>query len=461
MGGGAQRVYEGAGAHLLSVAVSPGGDLLAAVGENGTAVLFDVARGAIRQRLEGHTGDVTDVAFNPEGAWLVTGGDDRQIIRWSLPTADAPAEQLQAWEAPGAVHSVAVSPDGRLLATGGMDNAVSLWKAETGELVHRLQGHESLIAPNGGLAFSPSGHSLASASYDRTARVWDVQTGKSLRIFGGHSDVVTGVVFAGDDSQIATISGQNDRRAALWDVGSDIATRVLAGHANGVFGVGYVARGVQPEAANVSGQEARPLLVTSSFDRTLRIWDTETGVTLRIFEGHLSGVNRLALHTANEPGAKAQLFSASHDGTVRRWDMAPLQHQRLLDVPGEAKAAAIAPDGMQVAVGFDDGSIRLYELPVGRLVDEVEDAHGATIKRLVFNADGGSLASAGFDNNTKLWSVSGDGELTAQQTFTGHHAHVHGVAFSPDGKTLATASYDGSVGSFQGRGQGRGAILRC
>ena len=163
--------------------------LLAAVGENGTVVLFDVESGAIRQRLEGHTGDVNDVAFHPEGAWLVTGGDDGQIIRWSLPTDDAPAEQLQAWEAPAAVWSVAVSPDGRLLATGGTDNDISLWKAETGELVRRLEGHEDAIAPSGGLAFSPSGQRLASASYDRTARVWDVETGESLQIFRGHSDV--------------------------------------------------------------------------------------------------------------------------------------------------------------------------------------------------------------------------------------------------------------------------------
>ena len=197
MGGGAQQVYEGAGAHLFSVAVSPDGELLAAVGENGTVVLFDVASGAIRQRLEGHSGDVRDVAFHPEGAWLVTGGDDGQIIRWSLPTADAPAKQLQAWEAPAAVQSVAVSPDGRLLATGGTDNDISLWKAETGELVRRLKGHEEAIAPSGGLAFSPSGQRLASASYDRTARVWDVKTGESLQIFRGHSDDVTGVVFAG------------------------------------------------------------------------------------------------------------------------------------------------------------------------------------------------------------------------------------------------------------------------
>src|SRR5262249_55597967 len=97
MGGGAQQVYEGAGVPLFAVAVSPDGRLLAAAGENGTVVLFDVENGALRQRLEGHSHseDVDDIVFHPQGAWLASAGEDRQIIRWSLPSGDAPAKQLQ------------------------------------------------------------------------------------------------------------------------------------------------------------------------------------------------------------------------------------------------------------------------------------------------------------------------------------------------------------------------------
>ena len=119
LGGEARQVYEGAGAPLFAVAVSPDGRLLAAVGESGTVVLFDAESGALRQHLEGHEDTVKDVVFHPQGAWLASAGNDRQIIRWSLPSGDAPAAQLQAWEAPAQVWSLAVSPDGRLLASGG------------------------------------------------------------------------------------------------------------------------------------------------------------------------------------------------------------------------------------------------------------------------------------------------------------------------------------------------------
>jgi WD40 repeat protein len=449
MGGAPQQVYEGAGAVLKGVAVSPDGGLLATVGENGTVVLFDVASGAIRQRFAGHSGTVYDVAFHPEGAWLVTGGEDGKIIRWSPPTADAPAEQLKAWDAPAAVWSVAVSPDGGLLATGGTDNGISLWNAETGELVRRLEGHEAEIAEFAGLAFSPSGRRLASASYDGTARIWNVETGETVQTFRGHSDAVSGIVFAIDDSQVATTSGPADRRALLWGVESGRPVRVFAGHANALFGIGYLAGGAQPDPATGASQETPSLLVTGSFDRTLRVWDTDTGITRRVLEGHSAGVTGIAMHTPKKPGAATQVFSASNDGTVRRWDVAPLPHQHLLDLPSEPFAGAIAPDGTRVAVGFFDGSLRVYALPEGRLVGEVEHAHDDVIVRLVFDAERAVLGSASRDKSAKLWSVGGDGRLTAQQTFTGHNDLIHAVAFSSDGKMLATASYDGRVGLFK------------
>ncbi len=142
------------------------------------------------------------------------------------------------------------------------------------------------------------------------------------------------------------------------------------------------------------------------------------------------------------------MFRASNDGTVRRWDIAPLPMQQLVDLPGPAKAAALAPNGQYVAVGFDSGAVRLYTLPDMRLVGEQEKAHSSDVKRLSFNAAGTLLASASHDKTAKLWAVAPDGTLTAQQTFSGHTGSVHALAFSPDGTLLATASYDGRIGLF-------------
>ena len=181
-------------------------------------------------------------------------------------------------------------------------------------------------------------------------------------------------------------------------------------------------------------------------DRTLRLWDTASGVTLRVFQGHQPGVTNVAVKDEH-------LYSASNDGTVRRWSLQPQPAFTVIDLPGEPASAAITPDGSRVAVGFADGGLRLYALPDGRLLWEKAEAHKNDINRLAFSPDGQQLASASHDKTVKLWQTS-DGQLV--QTFSGHRESVYAIAFSPDSRSLATASYDGQLGLFRiGEEQGR------
>ena len=276
--------------------------------------------------------------------------------------------------------------------------------------------------------------------------MWDVQAGEPLQVLKGHNDYVSRVAFSPDEKNVVTSSG--DKRLILWQVDTGQPLQVFHGHQNAVAGVGFVPRHPQADPAPTGDKGDAPLLVSASHDRTLWVWDTESGVTLRVLQGHSAGALKIAVHAAPGTGQGVQVFSASNDGTVRRWDITPLPSQRLVDLPGPASSAAIAPDGIYVAVGFDSGALRLYALPDMRMVREEEEAHERDIQRLSFNTDGTLLASASFDNTAKLWAVAPDGTPTARQTFSGHTNAVHGLAFSPDGTLLATASYDGGIGLF-------------
>jgi WD40 repeat protein/energy-coupling factor transporter ATP-binding protein EcfA2 len=422
MGGTAEQVYEGAGAPLKRVAVSSDGRLLAAVGEKGTVVLFDAESGKLLRRLDGHTETVKSAVFHPQGDWLATAGDDRRILFWFLPAG----EKLREWQAPDQVKRLALSPDGKRLAGAGTDHNVTLWDVSTGEVLQTLKGHTRAIH---GLAFSPDGNLLASAAYDNTARLWDLRTGEVRYVLQGHTDRVEFVAFSPDGQWLATSSA--DKHVRLWDVESGQAIALLQGHQNAVLGLTFVDSG---------------RLVSASMDRTLRLWDTASGVTLRVFQGHQISVSDVAVKDEH-------LYSASNDGTVRRWSLQPQPAFTVIDLPGKPYSAAIAPNGSRVAVGFADGGLRLYALPDSRLLWEKAGAHKKGISRLAFSPDGQQLASASMDNTMKLWQTS-DGQLV--QTFSGHSRSVYAVAFSPDGQTLATASYDGQLGLFRiGEEQGR------
>lgn len=430
MGGEADKVYAGAGAALAGgVAVSPDGRLIAAAGERATLVIFDATSGRLLRRLEGHdakasdTGSVRAIAFGPSGDGLYSGGDDGRIIRWSMPAG----EKLGEWTTGGDVRGLAVSPDGRQLANGGMSGTITLRSLPDGNPVCQLEGHVGTIADSTkSLTYTRDGKRLASASYDKTARIWDVETGKTLHVFNGHNERVTGVAFTNDGELLATSSG--DRRIVLWHTGTGEPVRVLTGHQNVVFGIGFTEDGQQ--------------LLSASRDNTLRLWDVNSGVTRRVFQGHEASLWSVVLHGD-------RIYTAANDGTVRRWALGtPGQSAWATD---EAAAAAIAPRERWMAVGLASGALRLYALPGGEPLGEVDDAHGRDVNRIAFTPDGRLLATGGHDNKAKIWEVSESARsaprLSLRHTID-HSSAVNTVAFSPDGSRLATASYDGRIGLF-------------
>jgi WD40 repeat protein len=412
MGSGSEYVYRGADVPLLAVAVSSDGKRLAAAGERGSLVLFDVKTGQLLQRFEGHTKNVKAVAFHPQNQWLASAGYDQKILFWSL-TNDKPIDE---WNVSKPILALAISPDGKYLASGGKDNNITLWDVESKKSLYTFKGHEKRIAD---LAFSPNGEWLASASYDNTARLWQVTTRQASHILIGHTNNVQRVAFNPDNQLLATSS--KDTTVRLWAVDSGKTVRVLRGHKQTVFGVGFVENG--------------RYLVSGSDDRTLRLWDTQSGVTMRVLQAHTAGVIGIAAFQNN-------LFSASKDGSVMRWN-STLPNQQAVDLPSTAASVAIAPDGNSVAVGLTDGTLRLYTLPDSQLLWEKPTAHTKHIKRIAFSPDGTLLASA--SHTAKLWQVK-SGKLL--ETFNDHKDKINALAFSPDGHTLATASFDGQIGLF-------------
>src|SRR5262249_10513248 len=68
------------------LAFSPDGRLLASGAPGGVALLWDVATRAEVARLQGHRGDVRDVAFSPDGRWLASAaeGEERVVRIWDV-----------------------------------------------------------------------------------------------------------------------------------------------------------------------------------------------------------------------------------------------------------------------------------------------------------------------------------------------------------------------------------------
>ena len=154
-------------------------------------------------------------------------------------------------------------------------------------------------------------------------------------------------------------------------------------------------------------------------------------------EGHVAAVHTVVY----SPNSKI-LMSASHDKTVKLWNVEDGKHilslgdhNNLIDV------VAYSPDGKTLASGSPDKTVKLWDAADGKVIHTMED-HIERIIAIAYSPDGKTLASGSADHTIKLWNVA-DGSLIA--SLESHSDGVNAVAFSPNGKTLASASDDTTI----------------
>ncbi|MBK1730661.1 WD40 repeat domain-containing protein [Thiococcus pfennigii] len=396
-----------------------------------------------------HKSGVRDVAFAPDGRFLVAVDDDGQVVRWDL-ARTASADVLGHHGLSADLVRI-VAPPGRepLVLTASLDKTARLWGLDTG----REQAVYSHNAAVSGAAFSTDGRRVMTYSAaGGTARLWGVAPLSRLAYRLAHEDHVWSVAVADAPAALAphgeallVASAAFDGTVGVWrydrrgDGAPPQRVVALAGHTERVRRAQFAPDGRR--------------LATAAFDGTARVWDLVDGRTCVLEVG--AGAAKPWVHQAQFGPGGDWLVTASGDPErpLRLWDpaacraLAPEVFAAAHGAPVQALAiGADGQGGALVAAGDDAGRVRVWR----RAGDGTWSSlcglapHRAPVLDLALAPDGGLLASASEGGRAALVRIAADG-CEPLASLEGHEGTVYSVGFAPNGERLVTASLDGTA----------------
>ena len=294
---------------------------------------------------------------------------------------------------------------------------------------------------------------------------------QAVLVFSQHTQPVRSVAWSPDGRLLA--SGANDARLLTWDTTGVVQTQlaqpgqvravawlpsgaILAAGANNhvtwlnTQSGAQLARSQHTHTGTITTLAWSPRqpyhLVSGATDMKAVVWDSTTFKLQTIFAGHTAPVESASWASDNQT-----IATSSHGGVVRVWmaDNAQENHPLYIDAQKPMRTLSFNPTTNQLAVGGDDGIVRLWngltcrQPGQGQFGAQCLDmpmrltAQNGVVRTLTWSPDGRFLATGGDDGMLALWYPA----QSQSPLFKVHHdAPVLALTWSPDGKHIAAAS---------------------
>lgn len=257
-------------------------------------------------------------------------------------------------------------------------------------------------------------------------------------ILVGHTYYVNFASFSTDGKQI--VSASTDKTIKIWDTQTGRMQKTITGHNANVNSVLFNKKG--DLVLSASGNDVEK-------DNTVRVWDVFTGECIKTYDGFTSLV-----HFATFSPDEEMIAGASKDKTVRLWDVKTNACKILRGHSGEVFSVSFSGDGKLLASSSYDRTIRIWDTHTGRCIKTLK-GHTGGINSVAFSPNSRKIVSASgyyiqnmdisemvHDNTIRVWDIA-----TGQcdRILEGHNSDVTFVSYSIDGQKIVSASADKTV----------------
>ncbi|KAK9709656.1 cross-pathway control WD-repeat protein cpc2 [Basidiobolus ranarum] len=301
-----------------------------------------------------------------------------------------------------------------------------------------LEGHTGWVTAIATTAENPD--MVLSASRDKSIVIWNLirdesQYGVPRKSLRGHNHFISDLSIS-SDGQFA-LSASWDKTLRLWDLNTGVTTRRFVGHDKDVTSVAFSADNRQ--------------IVSGSRDKSIKLWNTLGECKYNLTEnGHSEWVScvRFSPNPANPV-----IVSAGWDKLVKVWDLSKCKiRTNHIGHTGYVNTITISPDGSLCASGGKDGVVMLWDLNDGKHLYSLEA--GDEINALIFSPNRYWLCAA-TSSGIKIWDLESKSivdELRPEFVGVGRRSadpQCVSLAWSADGNTLFSGYTDNLIRVWQ------------
>lgn len=236
----------------------------------------------------------------------------------------------------------------------------------------------------------------------------DPKWNQCIQTVYSHSDLIISVACSPDGTLMA--SGSKDNTIRIWEKESGDSLKTLVGHSMAVHSVSF-----SPDGTRIASR---------SSDWTIRIWDVNRGECLKTLSDHTNSATRVSFPPVG------QIASASTDRTIKIWDSE--SGQCLNTIKSDCLTGAVLSfiSSEHVAVATPEYQIKILDVVSGTCL-RVLSGHTVWVTSIAITLDG-HIMSSSLDGTVKLWGS----DNACLQTLD-HHDPVTGVAMASNGNIIS------------------------